>query len=212
MLSRTLFAFTLAAIGASSLEAQRKPSTTDPRARLRGGVADAQEAASNLALVAHRPRPDGFFNAGDVGDFAYANSDLAFAGTYAFIGGYHGVQVWDITTPASPALRATLPCPGGQGDVSVLGRLLFMSVEENKGRVDCGRQGVSGNVSPERFRGVRIFDISDIDHPRQVAAVQTCRGSHTHTLVPDAKDAGRGVRVRLRHRRRAPVGRTRRLH
>jgi hypothetical protein len=40
----------------------------------------------------------------------------------------------------------------------------------------------------DRFRGVRIFDISDITNPKQVAAVQTCRGSHTHTLVLDPND------------------------
>jgi len=40
----------------------------------------------------------------------------------------------------------------------------------------------------DRFRGVRIFDISDIKNPKQVAAVQTCRGSHTHTLVIDPND------------------------
>ncbi len=168
---------------------QPKASTTDPRYSLRGGWNNAQEAISNLTLLAHRDRPEGFFNPADAGDFSFVNSDLAFDGRYAFIGGYHGFQVWDIATPSNPTLRLAFPCPGGQGDLSVHRNLLFMSVEENKGRIDCGGQGVSGNVSAERFRGVRIFDISDIDHPRQVAAVQTCRGSHTHTLVTDAKDA-----------------------
>jgi hypothetical protein len=99
------------------------------------------------------------------------------------------VQVWDVSTPASPTLRATLACPGGQGDVSVHGRLLFVSVEETRGRVDCGTQGVTEAASPERFRGVRIFDIGDVTAPRQVASVQTCRGSHTHTLVTDPRDS-----------------------
>ena len=79
-------------------------------------------------------------------------------------------------------------CPGGQGDVSIWGNLLFMSVEQTRGRLDCGLQGVTETVSKERFRGVRIFDITDMQKPKQVAAVQTCRGSHTHTLVPDPKD------------------------
>ena len=190
---RQLAATTIALFGAVTMAhaQQAKPSTTDPRATLRGGWTDAQEAISNLSLVAHRNRPDGFFNASDAGDFSFVNSDLAFDGRFAFVGGYHGFQVWDISTPSNPSLRLAFPCPGGQGDLSVYRNLLFMSVEENKGRVDCGGQGVSGSVSAERFRGVRIFDISDIDHPRQVAAVQTCRGSHTHTLVPDAKDASR---------------------
>ena len=167
---------------------QPKASTTDPRFSLRGGWNDAQEAISNLTLLAHRNRPDGFSNPADAGDFAFVNSDLAFDGKFAFIGGYHGFQVWDIATPSNPTLRLAFPCPGGQGDLSVHRNLLFMSVEENKGRIDCGGQGVADASSSERFRGVRIFDISDIDHPRQVAAVQTCRGSHTHTLLTDAKD------------------------
>jgi hypothetical protein len=81
-----------------------------------------------------------------------------------------------------------MPCPGGQGDVSVYGHLLFMSVEQPRGRVDCGTQGVQAVSSPERFRGVRIFDISDLSTPKQIAAVQTCRGSHTHTLIVDPDD------------------------
>ena len=91
-------------------------------------------------------------------------------------------------TPKKPRLLASVVCPGGQGDMSVHGNLLFMSVEQTRGRVDCGTQGVTDTASAERFRGVRIFDISDISKPKQVAAVQTCRGSHTHTLVTDPKD------------------------
>ena len=94
-------------------------------------------------------------------------------------------------TRAKPQLIASVVCPGGQGDVSVWGNLLFMSVEQTRGRIDCGVQGIGDTVSKERFRGVRIFDISDMRKPRQVAAVQTCRGSHTHTLVPDQNDKSR---------------------
>ena len=169
--------------------AQVKPSTSDPRYTLKGGLTDAQEIAKNMTLVAHRPRPTTFANPNDAGDYAFWNSDLAFDGKYAFQGSFNGFQIWDISDPKNPTLRTSFPCPGGQGDLSVQGRLMFMSVEENKGRLDCGGQGVSQAVSAERFRGVRIFDISDIDHPRQVAAVQTCRGSHTHTLLADPRDS-----------------------
>ncbi|HEX7091898.1 MAG TPA: hypothetical protein VF192_17405 [Longimicrobiales bacterium] len=161
---------------------------TDPRVGLRGGWMDAESAARNLVHLANRRPSDGFFNPGDPGDFAFANSDLAFQGNLVFQGGYNGLQVWDISDPRNPRLRTSLVCPGGQGDVSVYGNLLFMSVEETRGRVDCGTQGVRDTVSAERFMGVRIFDISDLDNPRQVAAVQTCRGSHTHTLVTDPND------------------------
>ena len=118
----------------------------------------------------------------------FANSDLAFSGTRMIMGSFHGFQAYDIERTSKPQLLASVVCPGGQGDVSVWGNLLFMSVEQTRGRVDCGLGGVDLPVSAERFRGVRIFDITDLRKPRQVAAVQTCRGSHTHTLVPSPKD------------------------
>jgi hypothetical protein len=136
---------------------------------------------------------------------AFANSDLAFQGNHLFQGNFYGVSIYDISNPAKTRLLTTLVCPGGQGDVSVYKNLLFMSVEMPNGRLDCGTQGFPPEpTQPEsaekpkkrpvpaaqkdRFRGVRIFDISDIRNPKQVAAVQTCRGSHTHTLVVDPND------------------------
>jgi hypothetical protein len=120
----------------------------------------------------------------------FANSDLAFSGDRMFVGNFSGFNVYDVANAASPRLIASVVCPGGQGDVSIHGNLLFMSVEQTRGRLDCGTEGVRDPVSRERFRGVRIFDITDVQKPKQVAAVQTCRGSHTHTLVvdPDDKD------------------------
>ena len=118
----------------------------------------------------------------------FTNSDLAFRGNQAIVGNYHGFNTYDIENARRPRLLASVVCPGGQGDVSIDGNLLFMSVEQTRGRVDCGVQGVTATVSAERFRGVRIFDISDLKNPKQVAAVQTCRGSHTHTLVTTPKD------------------------
>jgi hypothetical protein len=139
---------------------------------------------------------------------AFANSDLAFQGNHLFLGNFYGMSIYDISNPAKPTLLTTMVCPGGQGDPSVYKNLLFMSVEMPNGRVDCGTQGFPPPPQPspaageekkdqgqgpppaqkDRFRGVRIFDISDIKNPKQVAAVQTCRGSHTHTLVVDPND------------------------
>jgi hypothetical protein len=104
------------------------------------------------------------------------------------MGSFHGFNTYDVENPRRPRLLASIVCPGGQGDVSVHGNLLFMSVEQTRGRIDCGVGGVQQTVSAERFRGVRIFDITDLNKPKQVAAIQTCRGSHTHTLVTDPKD------------------------
>ena len=120
----------------------------------------------------------------------FANSDLAFAGDVLIAGNYHGFNAYDIGNPRSPELLGSVVCPGGQGDVSVVGNLLIYSVEQTRGRLDCGLQGVAEPESDDRFRGIRIFDISDFRLPRQVGAVQTCRGSHTHTVVTDPDDAG----------------------
>ena len=174
----------------ASLRAQTdSASPADPRIGLGAGWMDAKAASRHLELVAHRDRPERFFNPAEAGDFGFANADLAFSGRYVFLGGFNGFQVWDVSNPSNPTLRSSHVCPGGQGDLSVYRNLLVMSVEETRGRVDCGAQGVTDTVSADRFRGVRIFDISDIDRPRQVAAVQTCRGSHTHTLVTDPRDS-----------------------
>jgi len=138
-----------------------------------------------------------------IAQLAFANSDLAFQGNHLFQGNFYGLNVYDISNPAKTSLLTTMVCPGGQNDVSVYKNLLFMSVEMPNGRLDCGTEGFPPNPPPapgeekkrrlpaaqkDRFRGVRIFDISDIKNPKQVAAVQTCRGSHTHTLVTDAND------------------------
>ena len=134
---------------------------------------------------------------------AFANSDIAFQANHLFQGNFYGVNIYDISNPAKAHLVTSMVCPGGQGDVSVYKNLMFMSVEMPNGRLDCGVQGFPPGPPPspgqeskmplpapqkDRFRGVRIFDISDIKNPKQVAAVQTCRGSHTHTLVVDPKD------------------------
>ena len=138
-----------------------------------------------------------------IAQLAFANSDLAFQGNHLFQGNFYGVTIYDISNPLNASLLTSMVCPGGQGDVSVYKNLLFMSVEMPNGRLDCGVQGFPPEPPPaaghekerrlpaaqkDRFRGVRIFDISDIKNPKQVASVQTCRGSHTHTLVQDPND------------------------
>ena len=154
--------------------------TVDPRVGLRAGANDAAEATWNLKVVAKAP-PTGQF----VGS---TNSDLAFTGNYAIQGNYNGFQVWDIANPSSPVLKTSYYCPASQSDVSVYKNLLFVSGEGFGGRLDCGGQGVKDTVSAERLRGIRIFDITDITKPKYVANVQTCRGSHTHTVLVDPKD------------------------
>jgi hypothetical protein len=164
-------------------------SAPDPRVGLKAGFDDAGEAIENLRMLAHEPPPPSFFDPATAGKNEFVNADIAFSGNYIFLGNYYGLQVWDMSNPKAPTLRTSMVCPGGQNDPSVYQNLLFLSVEQTSARVDCGREGVTDSVSADRFRGVRIFDISDLDHPKQVAAVQTCRGSHTHTLVTDPNDA-----------------------
>jgi hypothetical protein len=205
-------------MGAALVQAQQKPAAPDdPRIGLKPGHGDAGVAARHMELVSNLPKPPGFFDpkapagavtpperpAGSppepepapgtppppppVGS-GFTNSDLAFKGMHAVVGNYHGFNTYDVENARRPKLVASIVCPGGQGDVSIWGNLLFMSVEQTRGRLDCGVQGVTAPVSAERFRGIRIFDISNLKNPKQVAAIQTCRGSHTHTLVPAKGD------------------------
>ncbi len=199
----------------------------DPRSNLKPGLFDAGEAASGIRHLALLKKPDAFQLGVDptgpmmdkamralgipsaemipvaqrmaFGGLAFANSDIAFQGNRLFLGNFYGINIYDISEPAKTKLLTSMVCPGGQGDVSVYGNLMFMSVEMPNGRLDCGDQGFPPTMpapgqpplpaaSKDRFRGVRIFDISDISKPKQVGAVQTCRGSHTHTLVKAPQD------------------------
>ena len=269
-----LFAFTSDITSDQSMEIDRMDTmlaelSADPRVGLAAGFADAGQALWNMAVVASRPKPEGFYDphnpagrpmpaarereretggaapaarrdAPDADANAAASTDaeltatesaaagadaesadegadgaepdqaeeeeedspqrrgllnfgitdLAFSGDRVFVGSYHGFNTYRVEVPASPQLVSSVVCPGGQGDVSVVGNLLIMSVEQTRGRLDCGLQGVAEPVSDARFRGIRVFDIGDMRMPRQVAAVQTCRGSHTHTVVTDPDDEG----------------------
>ena len=208
------------------------PTTNDPRTTLKAGMWDAGETAMGMQHLLFLKKPDAFqitatspddpsvqkalgtlgVPAGAkipaemklaIAGLAFANSDFAFQGNHLFQGNFYGMNIYDIADPAHTKLLTSLVCPGGQGDVSVYGKLMFMSVEMPNGRLDCGAQAFPPEPAPaaghehehhlpaaqkERFRGVRIFDISDIRNPKQIAAVQTCRGSHTHTLVVDPND------------------------
>jgi hypothetical protein len=154
--------------------------TPDPRVGLRAGRGDAAQALWNMRLLSNTPSPDMFS--------ASFNSDLAFKGNYAIQGNFNGWQIWDISNPSKPTLTRGFVCPASQSDVSVYGNLLFISGEDIAARLDCGTRGVPDTVSRDRLRGLRVFDISDLRHPRNVANVQTCRGSHTHTLLVDPRD------------------------
>jgi hypothetical protein len=157
------------------------PPNPDLRVGLKAGLFDAGTAAWNLRLISTTPSPEGFAGV--------TNSDLAFTGNYVIQGNYNGYQVWDVSNPRRPSLKTAYLCPASQSDVSVYKNLLFVSGEGQSGRTDCGSQGVPDSVSMERLRGIRIFDATDITNPKYVANVQTCRGSHTHTVVSDPRDA-----------------------
>lgn len=182
----------------------------DPRAGLSAGLYDAGEAILNLRLVASLGKPPGFVDQENPAQLApkkllpeedpedevpaskkdergaflsFANTDMAFSGDVLVAGSYHGFNIYKLKEDGVPELASSIVCPGGQGDVSIVGDILIMSVQQTSSRVDCGLSGVPDDVSPERFRGLRIFDISDLTRPVQVGQVQTCRGSHTHSVV-----------------------------
>ena len=189
----------------------------DPRASLKGGLYHAEEAILNLDLVQSLKKPAGFFDPSnplnerlsneDKEDeeekplaersrnsrspmLSFSNTDMAFSGNVMVAGSYHGFNIYNLDNQGHAELVSSVICPGGQGDVSIVGNLLIMSVEQNRGRIDCGLQGAGTEPNPERFRGIRIFDISDLKRPQQVGAVQTCRGSHTHSVVSGPDENG----------------------
>ena len=168
----------------SSSAADRDPAATkpspDPRVGLEAGLFDAEEAVWNLRVLSSTRPPEAFVGV--------TNSDLAFTGDYAIQGNYNGIMIWDISNPSEPKLVTEYVCPASQSDVSVYEDLLFVSGEGLGGRLDCGTQGVQEKVSDERLRGIRIFDISNIREPEYIANVQTCRGSHTHSVLKDPND------------------------
>jgi uncharacterized protein (DUF305 family) len=180
----------------------------DPRAGLAAGLFTAEEVISNMELIASLRKPTGFYDpknpamkkAIDEDDedevkpievasqgrspmLSFSNTDMAFRDDVLVAGSYHGFNIYRLAENGVPSLISSVICPGGQGDVSIVGDLLIMSVQDTRGRLDCGLQGVGSEPSPERFRGIRIFDISNLEMPMQVGAVQTCRGSHTHSVV-----------------------------
>ena len=181
----------------------------DPRAGLTGGLFIAEEAILNMELITSLKKPTGFFDPQNLAEkgsedltednedkttaeisrslrspmLSFANTDMAFKDNILVAGSYHGFNIYKLGDNGIPKLVSSVVCPGGQGDVSIIGNLLIMSVEENRSRIDCGLEGVNSDSSPERFRGIRIFDISNLYKPIQVGAVQTCRGSHTHSVV-----------------------------
>ena len=170
------------AVAAAPAHAQMQggPTATDARVGLGAGLFDAEKALWNMRLLSETPPPEAFLGV--------TNSDLAFTGDYAIQGNYNGFMVWDLTDPAAPDLVTEYVCPASQSDVSVYQNLLFVSGEGYGGRLDCGSEGVDQAVSPDRLRGIRIFDISDIRDPQYIANVQTCRGSHTHSVLESPGD------------------------
>ena len=184
----------------------------DPRSGLTPGLFTANEAILNLEKIVSLRKPVGFYDPNDPGEkgkkdtsveidddenvttlelsksftspiLNFANTDMAFSKDLLVTGSYHGFNIYNILEDGIPELVSSIVCPGGQGDVSIVGNILIMSVEETRSRIDCGLNGVGSDSSLDRFRGIRIFDISNPQNPIQVGAVQTCRGSHTHSVV-----------------------------
>lgn len=168
---------------ASVLNAQTYPSAADPRSKLKSGRMDAETAASGMRLVSFSPKPAQFDSARGL---TFVNSDMAFSGHFVYQANFAGFTIWDIADPAKPTIASVVECITSQGDPSIVGNLLFISAEGAGNRIDCGKGGVQD--PKDRFAGVRIYDVSNAKAPKLIKNVQTCKGSHTHTVVPSPKD------------------------
>ena len=168
----------------SLLVAQTYPSSQDPRSGLKPGRLDAGVAAQNMRLVSFSPKPAVLDTARGL---TFINSDLAFRDKYVYQGNFAGFTIWDVSDPAKPRVVSAVSCITAQGDPSIYGNLLFLSAEGRGNRNDCAKGGVE-NPS-DHMAGIRIYDVSNPAAPRLVKNVQSCKGSHTHTIVPDPKDS-----------------------
>lgn len=177
---RFVLTILLAAAFGQTAVAQQQMVHDDPRVGLSAGLFDAGEVMWNMRKLATVLPPEQFVGV--------TNSDLAFQGNLVFQGNYNGIIVWDISNPSDPQVVVDYLCPASQSDVSVFGNLLFVSGEGYGGRLDCGTEAPEDAVSADRLRGIRIFDITDVTDPKYVHNVQTCRGSHTHSLLKDPDD------------------------
>jgi hypothetical protein len=168
-----------------ALHAQTYPTGTDPRNGLKPGMLDAGTAEKGMRLISFTPKPAEFDS---VRGLTFINSDLAFRGKYVYQGNFSGFSIWDISNPKKPAKVAVVPCVTSQGDPSIYGNLLFISAEGNGNRNDCAKGGVQNPA--DHMAGVRIYDVSNPKAPKLVKNVQTCKGSHTHTVIPSPTDKG----------------------
>lgn len=175
----------LALTSAAALHAQTYPTGNDPRDGLKPGLYDAGVAVKGMKLVSATPKPAAFDTARGL---TFVNSDLAFGGKYVYQGNFAGFSIWDVSNPAKPVNVAVVPCITSQGDPTIIGNLLFISAEGNGNRKDCGNGGVK--EGKDHTAGVRIFDVSNPKAPKLIKNVETCKGSHTHTLIPSPTDKG----------------------
>jgi hypothetical protein len=144
---------------------------------------DAGEAAQGLRLVSFSRKPAEFDSARGL---AFINSDLAFRDHIVYQGNFAGFTIWDVKDAAKPRMLAVVPCITSQGDPSIVGNLLFISAEGAGNRNDCAKGGVKDPA--DHMTGVRIYDVSNPSAPKLIKNVQTCKGSHTHTIIPDPKN------------------------
>jgi hypothetical protein len=78
-------------------------------------------------------------------------SDLAFQGDYAYAGTYSGPRVIDISNPAGAIQVGFLACNGPQNDVSVTGRLLFMSIDTPQTSPGCNSTNTNYTATPNAW-------------------------------------------------------------
>jgi hypothetical protein len=180
---RAVFFVPVALAAAPLLFAQTYPKGNDPRDSLKPGMYDAGMAASGMRLVSFSRKGA---ELDSVRGLTFVNSDIAFRDHYVYQGNFAGFMIWDVKDPAKPVLVTTVACITSQGDPSIVGNLLFISAEGGANRNDCAKGGVENPA--DHMTGIRIYDVSNPRAPKLVKNVQTCKGSHTHTVVPSPTD------------------------
>ena len=166
------------------------PSTTDPRASLAQGLENPGVAAKGMELLAHVNKPPGWFDPANPGDVRVrATPTSPSRATTPSSAASTASTIWNISNPSAPTITDLAWCArAARVTCRSTGTCCSCRSSRRAAKKDCDGSTPAA-TRRRRFCGVRIFDISNIDAPVQVGQVQTCRGSHTHTLVRPKNDA-----------------------
>ncbi len=170
------------------------PPTPDPRVGLKAGYLGRGSGAWNMKLHLDDAAGPKVLGA--------THSDLAFTGKYAIQGNYNGFEIYDISNPAKPVLVNHVPLPGvAERRVGLQEPAVHVVGSRQQPRGLRLRRQCPMPVSKERVRGIRIFDITDVEESEaRDERADLPRIAHAHRRHAAGRQ-GQRLHLRLRARR-----------